>query len=221
VGEQELVAGVGTSTMSFLGRSKLAPSILTDGVVNAASNQVGRGIAPGSYAAIYGSALSGAFKIASTPYLPLSLAGVSVSFDTANVQSYPGRLHFASDGQVNVQVPWELQGLNSVQMKVSIGDISGALYTVPLNDYSPGMFEIPDPAGSTVAAALDEQFRLVTTANALQRGRSGQIYCNGLGPVTNTPATGEASPSDPLAVNQAQPTVTIGGRRLKGGDCSA
>ena len=203
VGEQELVAGVGTSTMSFLGRSKLAPSILTDGVVNAASNQVGRGIAPGSYAAIYGSALSGAFKIASTPYLPLSLAGVSVSFDTANGQSYPGRLHFASDGQVNVQVPWELQGLNSVQMKVSIGDVSGALYTVPLNDYSPGMFE---------GAALDEQFRVVTGDNPWQRGRPGQIYCNGLGPVTNTPASGELSPSDPLAVSRVQPTVTIGGR---------
>jgi uncharacterized protein (TIGR03437 family) len=30
--------------------------------------------------------------------------------------------------------------------------------------------------------------------------------------VTNTPASGELSPSDPLAVSQVQPTVTIGGR---------
>ena len=112
-------------------------------------------------------------------------------------------------------MPWELQGLNSAQMKVSIGEVSGALYTVPLNDSSPAVFEVPDPSGSIVAAALDENFRLVTTANALPRGRSGQIYCNGLGPVTNTPATGEGSPADPLASSRATPSVTIGGRQAQ------
>jgi uncharacterized protein (TIGR03437 family) len=211
-GEQEFTAVVGGLTVRFTGRAKLPPTISADGVVNAASNQVGSGVAPGSYVAIYGSALSEAFRVASTPYLPLSLANVSVSFDAAGGRSYPGRPYFVSEGQVNVQVPWELQGLSSVQMKVSIGDVSGVLYTVPLNDYSPAVFEIPDPSGATVAAALDENFRLVTTANALQRGRSGQIYCNGLGPVTNTPASGEASPTNPLAESKSQPAVTIGGR---------
>ena len=65
---------------------------------------------------------------------------------------------------MNVQVPWELQGLNTAQMKVSIGDVSGALYTVPLNDYSPAMFEIPDPSGSIVAAALDQQLAFAAGA---------------------------------------------------------
>ncbi len=212
VGDQEFVAEAGGLTVRFPGRAKLAPVISTDSVVNAASNQVGRGVAPGSYVTIYGRALSDAFKVASTPYLPLSLASVSVGFDAAVGRSYAGRLHFVSDGQINVQVPWELQGLTSAQMKVSIGDVSSALYTVPLNDVSPAAFEIPDPSGVIVAAALDERFGLVTTANALQRGRSGQIYCNGLGPVTNTPATGELSPADPLAASRNLPAVTIGGR---------
>ena len=211
VGEQELTAGVGALRVRFLGRSKPAPRIATDGVVNAASGQTLRGVAPGSYASIYGQALSEAFKVGTTVPLPLSLANVSVSFDT-NGRSYAGRLHFVSAGLINVQVPWELQGLNSAQMKVSIGDVSGALYTVPLNDYSPAVFEIPDPNGSIVAAALDEGARLVSTANALQRGRVGTLYCNGLGPVTNTPATGEPSPGPPLAESRVQPTVTIGGR---------
>ncbi len=212
VGDQEFVAEAGGLAVRFFGRAKLAPVIQTDGVVNAASNQLNRGVAPGSYIAIYGRGLSEAFRIATTASLPYSLAGVSVSFDTSNGRSYAGRLYFVSDGQVNVQVPWELQGLNTAQMKVSIGDVSGALYTVPLNDYSPAMFEIPDPSGSIVAAALDQQFRLVTTANPLQRGQPGQLYCNGLGPVTNAPATGELSPSEPLAASRVQPSVTIGGR---------
>lgn len=212
VGDQEFVAEAGGLKVRYTGRARLAPVIATDGVVNAASNQVGRGVAPGSYVAIYGRSLSEAFRIATTASLPLSLASVSVSFDAPGARSYPGRVYFVSDGQVNVQVPWELQGLNSVQMKVSIGDTSGTLYTVPLNDYSPALFEIPDPSGTIGAAALDENFRIVSSANALQRGRPGQLYCNGLGPVSNAPPTGEPSPASPLAANRELPAVTIGGR---------
>ena len=176
VGDQEFVAEAGGFKVFFRGRAKLAPSIFADGVVNSASGQAGRGVAPGGYAAIYGRSLSEAFKVASTPYLPVSLAGASVSFDAPDGRSYPGRLHFVSEGQVNVQVPWELQGFNSAQMKVSIGDVSGALYTVAINDYSPALFEMPDPAGGVVAAALDEGFRLVNTANALQRFSAANIF---------------------------------------------
>lgn len=213
VGDQSFVAQVGDSLeVTFSGRALLAPAIATDGAVNAASNQVGRGVAPGSYIALYGQALSEVFKIASTASLPLSLANVSIGFDTPSGRSYPGRLYFVSPGQINLQVPWELQGLNSAQIKVSIGDISSGLYALPLNEHSPALFEIPDPGGSVVAAALDAQFRLVTTANPLVRGQSGQLYGNGLGPVTNQPATGEPSPAGPLAETRSTPTVTIGGR---------
>ncbi|MCC6539931.1 MAG: S8 family serine peptidase [Bryobacterales bacterium] len=213
VGEQSFVArAAGSLEVPFSGRALRAPAIATDGAVNAASNQVGRGVAPGSYIAIYGQALSEVFKIASTASLPLSLANVSIGFDTPSGRSYPGRLYFVSEGQINLQVPWELQGLNGAQIKVSIGDISSGLYALPLNEHSPALFEIPDPGGSVVAAALDAQFQLVTTANPLQRGQSGQLYGNGLGPVTNQPATGEPSPAGPLAETRTTPTVTIGGR---------
>jgi uncharacterized protein (TIGR03437 family) len=37
------------------------------------------------------------------------------------------------------------------------------------------------------------------------------IYCTGLGPVTNQPATGSPAPSSPLAETTNQPTVSIGG----------
>ncbi|MBM3795224.1 MAG: hypothetical protein FJW31_14400 [Acidobacteria bacterium] len=212
VGDQSFTAQAGGLEVTFAGRALLAPAIATDGAVNAASNQVGRGMAPGSYIAIYGQALSEVFKIASTASLPLSLANVSVGFDAAGGRSYPGRLYFVSPGQINLQVPWELQGLNGAQVKVSIGDISSALYALPLDEHSPALFEIPDPGGSVVAAALDAQFRLVTTANPLQRGQPGQLYGNGLGPVSNQPGSGEPSPAGPLAETRSTPAVTIGGR---------
>jgi minor extracellular serine protease Vpr len=215
LGDQEFAAqaiGAGL-TVFFDGTAIQAPAIASNGVVNAASGEAGKGVAPGSYISIFGSALSPTTKVESTAYLPVSLAGVSVSFDDPpSSKSFPGHLHFVSPGQINVQIPWEFQGLSSVLMKVSIGDISSAVYTVQLADYSPAAFEYTDPAsGERLAAVLDEKFALVGSSNPAQRGHVIQIYANGLGPVDNQPASGEPSPASPTANTRSVPTVTIGG----------
>jgi uncharacterized protein (TIGR03437 family) len=215
LGEQEFTAEAGGLTVYFNGRARLKPSIETNGVVNAASFERGKPVAPGSYIAIFGRGLSDTTRIFSTPYLPLSLAGVSVSFDVPSKGlSLPGRLHFVSDGQVNVQVPWELQGLNTASIKVSIGyESSSSLYTLPLADYSPAFFEYTEPAsGRSLIAGLDQAYRLITSDNPARRGSVVQLYANGLGPVDNQPPTGEITPAQPLPTTRATPTVTVGGR---------
>lgn len=217
LGEQEFTAEAGGLTVYFSGRARMVPTIETNGVVNGASQRAGQGLAPGSYISIFGRGLAGATRVFSTPYLPLSLAGVSVSFDVpARKLSLPGRISYVSDGQINLQVPWELQGLNSAIMKVSIGESSSALWDVPLNDYSPAFFEYPEAAsGRMLAAGLDEDNRLIGTGNAVRRGRIAQLYANGLGPVDNPPPSGEPSPVSPLARTRTMPTVTIGGREAQ------
>jgi len=213
IGDQEFTAEASGLTAYFDGRARLRPTIETSGVVNAASFERGKAVAPGSYLAIFGRGLSESTRVFATPYLPLSLAEVSVSFDVPSKKlSLPGRLHFVSDGQVNVQAPWELQGLNSVFLKVSIGSSSSAVYTVPLGDYSPALFEYRDSTGRQLIAALDENYRLIDSNNAARRGRPVQLYANGLGPVDNQPVTGEATPAQPLARVRVTPTVTVGGR---------
>jgi len=214
LGEQEFAAEAGSLTIYFPGRSRLRPVIETGGVVNAASLRVGPGLAPGSSAAIAGRGLSDVTRVASTPFLPLSLAGVSVSFDVpARRLSLPGRIYSVSESQINVQIPWELQGLNSAQMKVSLGDFSSAVFNVPLNDYSPAAFEYTEQSsGRLLAAARDQAFQLIGTQNPARRGSAVQIYSNGLGPVDNAPKSGEAAPSTPLARTRLAVEVTIGGR---------
>jgi uncharacterized protein (TIGR03437 family) len=114
---------------------------------------------------------------------------------------------------VNVQIPWEFQGLNSVEMKVCLGDVQTALYTVPLADYSPAYFEFTDPGnGRLMVAALDEGYKLVYSANPVQRGKVLQLYVNGLGPTSNQPPSGEPAPAQPLATTRAAPSVSIGGQ---------
>jgi len=204
---------VGNLRQIFNCRTILQPTIRSGGVEDAASGLVGQGLAPGSYISIYGSGLSESAKVFSTGYLPLSLSNVSVSFDApAQGISAPGRIHFVSDGQVNVQIPWEFQGLNSVKMKVSIGNWSSGVYDVPLNEYSPGIFEYEDStSGRRLAASLDQNYQVISGANPVGKGDSAQLFINGLGKTTNQPASGEASPSENLSTTFAIPTVMIGG----------
>lgn len=214
LGEQIFSVEGGGLKLQWIGRAIQQPAVQTGGVVNAASGELGSGVAPGSYISIFGAALADTTRIYTTTYLPVSLAGVSVGFDVPGRQlSYPGRIHFVSPGQINVQVPWELAGVPSVDMKVSIGDFSSAIFRVALNDFSPSVFEYTDPgSGRLLTAALDQNFGLVTAANAVRRGAAVQIYANGIGPVDNRPASGEPASTQTLSNCRTAPEVTIGGR---------
>jgi uncharacterized protein (TIGR03437 family) len=213
LGEQEYSAETANLTLYFLGRGRLQPSIRTDGVSNWASGLVGRGVAPGSLALIDGRNLSESARAASTPWLPPGLAGVSVSFDVPERRlSLAGRILRVEDERIVVQVPWELQGLNSATMKVSIGDTQSELYTVPLFDYAPSFFEVADPSGRLVASAVDADGRPVTTENAAVPGRVVRFHASGLGPVDNRPPSGEPAQGDTLSPVRVLPVVTIGGR---------
>jgi uncharacterized protein (TIGR03437 family) len=207
LGDQIFTGTAGNTTAEFDGYARPYPQISSNGVVNAASFQVGQGFAPGSYISILGTALADATQVVPTPQLPLALSTVSVSFDDGGV-SVPGRLHFVSAGQVNVQIPWEFQGHSAVQMKVSVGGLSSALYTVPLVRYSPAIFEYDD-GGRRSAAVEDVNFAVIGQSNAAKRGQVIQIFVNGLGPVDSQPASGE--PTSGVPRTSATPTVKIGG----------
>jgi uncharacterized protein (TIGR03437 family) len=188
--------------VDFVGLARPYPAISANGVVNAASNT--RGVAAGSYVSIYGSALADAVQVERTPYLPVTLSSVSVTFDADGI-SLPGKLHFVSPGQVNAQVPWEFAGKGSVKVKVWMDYLPSNVVTVPLAEYAPGFFE----NGDLVAAQDFPSYNLITRAQPARRGGAVILYVNGLGPVVDTPPSGEQSA---LTATRATPTVTVGGR---------
>ena len=214
VGEQVVRFEAGTLFADFVANVIPRPSIATGGIRDAASGEAPEAFAAGQYISIYGAALSPTLKVFSGSELPLSLARVSVSFDNPSQRvSAPGRLHFVSGGQINVQIPWECTGLATVDMKVSIGEFSSAVQTIRIRAANPAPFEFFE-AGSNrrYIAALDGNFNLISSSNPVRRGQVAQLYVNGLGPVNRTPGTGEVSPSNPLASTTASPEVSIGGR---------
>ena len=106
-----------------------------------------------------------------------------------------------------------MQGLNSAQLKVSIGDYSSALMSFNIADYSPAPFQYVDSSGvSMVVATQANSANVIGSSLPAKRGEIITIYANGLGPVSNQPATGEPAKVDPLSYCQANAAVTFGTR---------
>ncbi len=98
---------------------------------------------------------------------------VTVSFDVPSAGiSVPGHIVYVSPTQVNVQVPWELQGQSSVQMKVSVdSDLFGNVVTVPLANAAPAFFSV-----TGVAIGTDLSGNVLTASNPAKRGQTIVLY---------------------------------------------
>ncbi len=184
---------------------------ISKGIFNAAT-QLSGSLAPGSYATISGVDFSSTPVIPVTGYLPLSLGVVSVTFDAPGVSAV-APISYMSPGLINVQIPWELRGQTSATVKVRYHDMAGPTYNLPLAAASPAFFEYPDATnGALSVVAQDVNYALITSQNAATRGKFITLYANGLGPVDNTPATGQQSSGTVLGRTTSQPVVTIGGQ---------
>jgi uncharacterized protein (TIGR03437 family) len=185
-----------------------SPSINFSGVVNAASYTTR--VAPGSIASAYGNFLLGLPSTSTGLPLPMNLSGLSMQFGGV-ANHVPVPLFYASGGQVNLQVPWELAGQTQAPLTVSVSNQTSAPQTVNLATFAPAIFST-NSQGTGQGAILDTFYQLVDSANPGAAGRTYiQIYCTGLGPVTNQPPSGFPAPSSlQLAETTTTPTVIIG-----------
>ena len=77
--------------------------------------------------------------------------------------------------------------------------------------FAPGIFST-NGQGTGQGAILDTSYRLVDSSNPATAGSTVlQIYCTGLGAVTNQPPSGSPPLNDQLAETTTTPMVTIGG----------
>jgi uncharacterized protein (TIGR03437 family) len=181
-------------------------------------------VAPGSIAAIKGSNLMDPDLLINTAQgydlipsvltsFPLVLDGVNVSFDVPGAGiSVPAPVVAVSPGQIDIQVPWELKGQTSAQVKVTIDEefgqsIYGNVVTAQLSDYTPAFFN-----NNNIAAALDGNYVPISNSNPAIRGQFIALYANGLGPVSNPPADG--APAGVNSITTTPCVVTIGGQTL-------
>ncbi len=194
---------------TFSGNARVPPALQT--VLNAASFDTT--VAAGSYVALFGAGLGDPGNIDvpnDTTRLPQAIDFVNVSFDVPSAGiSVPGHLTYVSPTQVNVQVPWELQGQTPAFVKVTIDYSPGNVVTVPIQAYAPGLFEWTP---GVVVALANGTNAILNQANPATRGTVVNIYANGLGPVNNQPASGESAPTagSPACNTKSAVTVKIG-----------
>jgi uncharacterized protein (TIGR03437 family) len=117
---------------------------------------------------------------------------------------------FNSSSQLNLQVPWELQGKSSSPVAVTANSVTSAPQAIPLGLSDPGIFSLGAPQGGQ--GAIVNLAGIVVDANSpAHAGDYLEIYANGLGAVSHTPQTGAVALVSPLSSLIGNPTVTIGG----------
>lgn len=192
------------------------PIIFSGGVIDGASFVKGQAVAPGSLISIFGSSLASGLQSADTVPLSTSLNNVSVTFN-----GIPAGLYFVSGGQINAQLPWNVLASGSTSgtanMIVTANGTTSAGFTVPVNNYSPGIFSIPPGAG--YAIAINPDGSIAAPAGAIpgfptRPAKVGDpiiLLANGLGPV-DSPIDNGAAASDKLRNTITVPVVMIGGQ---------
>jgi len=180
------------------------PAVWPGGVVNAASYRPAAdpngAIAGGSLIAIFGADLASGTQAASSFPLPATLLDTRVIFN-----NIPAPLLYVSPGQINAQVPFEIQP-GAVQVQASRGGVAGAVREVIAGAVSPGIFTLDQQGQGAVLHADD--FRPVNENAPARSGETVIIFCTGLGPLRSPVSSGGAAP-DPAPETQSKPLVNI------------
>lgn len=151
-------------------------------------------LSPGELVALFGTGLSTQTASASTLPLPTTLGGVKVV-----INGFSAPLIFVSPTQINAVIPYEVTNVAQIQV-VSATNSSQTSNTVTelMNyDTSPGIFTYNPADGTGYAAALHQNFSVVSPSNPAQPGEVIQVYVTGLGAVT--PAVNDGSPGTAIS----------------------
>ncbi len=203
-----LAALTGTVTLDSNTVTSPPPYLAAGGIYNAASWATT--VAAGSIAGVFGNNLASSINLATAFPLPTTLAGSSFQVGTLGAP-----LYMTSCGQANLQIPWESAGQTQAPVTATVGGLVSVQQPATLAAYSPGIFSLNGLGTGQGAVEIAPTAVLAapqgTGARPVMRGEYVAIFCTGLGPVSNQPATGEPALSSPLSSTNTLPVVTIGG----------
>jgi uncharacterized protein (TIGR03437 family) len=197
----------------------LMPHLNEGGAVNAASFAGGAAVSPGSIVSVFGQELAaGLFEADAVP-LPTTLNGTTLRFG----ESLAAPQFFQSPMQVNVQVPWELEGEDEATLIADVAGETSEGIAVSLVTFSPGLFSMTQTGSGQGAVLISGEGLLAAGENAVpgapsrpvRRGEFLEIYATGLGPVANPPATGSPASDTVLSPTAAEAAATIGGEEAR------
>jgi uncharacterized protein (TIGR03437 family) len=157
-------------------------------------------VAPGELVSIFGSGLGPAngMSFAFDPVtgaLPVSGAGVAVAWN-----GIPAPLYFARADQLNVQVPYELDGASQANLVVTVNGTASSPMTIPVASAAPGL----------AAAAFQADFSPISPSNPATAGSIIVLWATGQG-VTSPPSRTGAYPTNGFPVPSLSVVLQLGG----------
>jgi len=182
-----------------------APFLARNGTVHNLNPVSGAALAPGTIAQVYGAGL--ATGVATPNFLPLppSFNGTSVL-----VGGFAAPLYYLSAGQLDVQIPNELQPNQTYSIVVSVNN---ALSVPDQIDIVPAMPGVAAYSNGELIAQHAADYSFVTTQSPARPGEYLIMYLAGMGATNPEVSSGQPAPSlEPLSRFMIQPNVTVDGQ---------
>jgi uncharacterized protein (TIGR03437 family) len=191
-------------------REQLTPALAKPAVAGiAAAGSTITTAAPGCLMSIFGTGLS---PLTSDLNGFSGLTALTAAIDgvTVTVGGVKAPFYFASPGQLNVQVPFEVAaGPQPVVVTTAAG--ASTAFTLTVATAAPSIFVLD--ANGTGAVVKNSDFSLITAANKAKAGDVIVIYSTGLGQTTPAAQTGVlVKPPSSGFNNTGTVTVTVGGQ---------
>ena len=207
---RDIVAGSTTTKVNIanLAANQSPPVVASSGVVSGASFVPDAPVAPGMLISIFGQQLAnpGQGQQGPAPF-PTTLNGVSV---TLNDKPLP--LLYASAGQINAQIPFDVPINTQHQLIVNHGNQLSAAETLLTAPAAPAVLT-QNQRGFGQGIITNGAFVLAAPGAPVKAGDTIIIFCTGLGAVSPAVAAGQLAPAaEPFARTTTVPVVTIGGQ---------
>jgi uncharacterized protein (TIGR03437 family) len=178
-----LVAGV-SAAIDFVmagGRAYFAANFFPAITLENAASYVSHAVAPGELISIRG--------------YDFEPDGVQVYFD-----NFAAPVFYAAPGQINAQVPWEIAGRTTTQVRILTNGATLGSVAEPVLPALPGVFYVENPDGS-----------LNSPANPAHPGDFLSLYGTGGGVLDPLGLTGSSWPLRPLSILSQPVAATVGG----------
>jgi uncharacterized protein (TIGR03437 family) len=185
-------------TSAFVGSD---PIISRTSIVGAAGFE-GNGVSPGEIVAIFGRDIGPPEGVQpgfdpGSGKLPTQAGGVTVFFGEV-----PAPLFFVREDQINAQVPFEVAGLASAEVRVAVGDKTSNLATLSILPSHPGVFDFIG----------NQNLSRNSAGNPESTGNVIVLAVTGTGLFNPALMTGQPAPAAPFSDPLLPLELTIGGQ---------
>ncbi|MGA7238045.1 MAG: hypothetical protein WBY44_20325 [Bryobacteraceae bacterium] len=138
--------------------------------------------------------------------LPTTLNNTSVYLN-----DFAAPLLAVSPTQINLQIPWEIAGQQSVSVTVVTNGVTSMATTANISNLGPAILTVNQQGTGQGSILISGTSTIANAANPVNRTQAISIYCLGLGPITGTVNSGAANPLSAAYTSISSPQVTIGG----------